>query len=68
MTQIEPPAADANFLMKDRTLSVLTLLVTFFVTFFCLVCQDAGSVKHKVGVAIVRAAQFTWTVKRHTVA
>ncbi|MCJ1253324.1 hypothetical protein MMC24_001135 [Lignoscripta atroalba] len=62
--QVDRPAADEHFWKKNGTSSILTPLTTFFY----LVCQDAGSAKHKVGIAIVRAAQFTWTIKRHTVA
>ncbi len=64
VTQIEPPAADDHFWTTEPTSSVSTPLTTFF----CLVCQDAGTAKHKVGVAVVRSAQFTWTIKRHAVA
>lgn len=64
VTQIEPPGADDHFWTTERTSSVSTPLTTFF----CLVCQDAGTAKHKVGVAVVRSAQFTWTIKRHTIA
>lgn len=38
------------------------------VTFCCLVCTSACSVKHKVGLALVVASKHTWRIERHVVA
>lgn len=37
------------------------------VTFCCLVCTNGGSVKRKIGLALVVAASHAWTMSRHQV-
>jgi hypothetical protein len=38
------------------------------VVFCCLVCEDAGTVKRKVGIAFVKAIKHTWSLERHRIA
>lgn len=37
-------------------------------TFCCLVCSDGGSVKRKVGIALVVAFKHIWQIQRHLIA
>lgn len=56
-TQVDTPPAD---IFRKRGVPITT--------FCCLVCTDGGSVKHKVGLALVAASRYTWKMQRHLVA
>lgn len=57
-TQVDPPAGSKDFWKRGKPLT----------TFCCLVCVHGGSVKHKVGLALVVASKHRWTIERHLVA
>lgn len=56
-TQVETPDSD-KFRKRGEPL----------VTFCCLVCTDGGSVKCKVGIALVVASKYIWREQRHLAA
>jgi hypothetical protein len=65
-TQVQPPATSSttgelNPFYKQSTSTPL-------ITFCCLVCVNGGSVKHKVGLALVVASKHRWRIERHLVA
>lgn len=59
-TQVQPPATGKVDMFYKRSDPLIT--------FCCLVCVNGGSVKHKVGLALVVASKHKWRIERHLVA